>query len=83
MISFMRKQPSWYYITGSSKDFVIWFIDDCHIKWTDSIVHVQGCESLLWLLNKIYLQIISVITELEKKCKRDQHTIFYNHVCNI
>jgi len=26
----------------------------------------ERCESLLWLLNKIYLQIIYVITELEK-----------------
>ena len=40
--------------------------------------------SLLWLLNKLYLQIIPVITELENKCKKDQHKIlFYIHVCNI
>ena len=40
MIGFMRKQPSWYFVTESSKDFVIWIIDDWYIKWTDSIVHM-------------------------------------------
>jgi len=33
-----RKQPSSYFVTGSSKDFRI-FNDWC-IKWNDSIVHV-------------------------------------------
>jgi len=31
------KQSSWYFVTGS---FVIWIIDDWHIKWTYSMVHV-------------------------------------------
>ena len=29
----------------------------------------ERCESLLWLLNKVYLQIISVITELGKNVR--------------
>jgi len=29
----------------------------------------ERCKSLLWLLNQIYLQIISVITELEKNIR--------------
>jgi len=44
MVSFMRKQTNWYFVTGSSKDFVIWNIDGLSIKLTDSIVYV--CKML-------------------------------------
>ena len=29
----------------------------------------ERCKSLLWILNQIYLQIISVITELENNIR--------------
>ena len=45
------------------KDFGIWMINVLNrlIQW----YMCERCESLLWLLNKKYLKIISVITELE------------------
>ena len=58
-------------ISSQDPPRILWFgllIIDVSNGLIDSIVHVcERRESLLWLLNKIYLQIISVITELEKK----------------
>jgi len=59
---------SLYFVTGSSEDFVIWIIDVSNGRI--QLFMCERCESLMWLLNKRYLQNISVITELEKNGRK-------------
>ena len=56
-----------YFVTGPSKDFVIQIIDISN--GLIQLYMCQRCENLLWLLNKIYLHIISVIAEFEKNIR--------------
>jgi len=48
----------------------VWIIDDWH----------ERCESLLWLLNKRYLQIIYVITKLEKNVRWSTYNFIFMFV---
>jgi len=60
-----------------------WIIDDCHIKWTDSIAHVWQ----MWVCYGYWIKYTSKLFLLLlnwKKCKRNQHKIWiYIHICNI
>ena len=63
-----NEKKSLYFVTGSSEDFVIWFIEVSNGRI--QLYMCERWENLMWLLNKRYLQNISVITELEKNGRK-------------
>jgi len=63
-------------IAISSEDFVIWITDVSNRPI--QLYMCERCENRLWLLNKRYLQISSLITELETNIQH--YFILYKYI---